>query len=74
MPYVLIDFADEEMKEITTITGPFSSEEEADRWDEDNGQRFGLHLIVPLYAPKAVGKHEWPYLDYVGIPMEDNNE
>lgn len=51
MTYVLIDFADEEMKEITTITGPFSSEEEADRWDEDNGQRFGLHLIVPLYAP-----------------------
>lgn len=50
MKYVLIDFADEEMKEITGVTGPFNSEEEADQWDEANGQRFGLHLIVPLYS------------------------
>lgn len=51
MSFVLIDFADEEMKEITTITGPFASEEEADQWDEGNGQRWGAHLIVPLHTP-----------------------
>jgi hypothetical protein len=50
--FVLIDFADEEMKEITNVTGPFASEEDADRWDEDTGQRWGAHLIVPLYSPE----------------------
>lgn len=51
MRYVLIDFADEEMKELTNVWGPFASEEEADRWDEGSGQRWGAHLILPLREP-----------------------
>lgn len=50
--FILIDFADEEMKEITGVVGPFATEEEADEWDESTGQRWGAHLILPLRSPK----------------------
>jgi hypothetical protein len=49
--YVLIDFRDEEMREIVGVVGPFATEEEADQWDESTGQRMGEHLILPLWAP-----------------------
>lgn len=39
--YVLIDFRDDEMREIVGVVGPFASEE----------QRWGEHLILPLREP-----------------------
>lgn len=50
--YVLIDFADETLTEITNVTGPFATEEEADAWDEGTGQRWGKHVILPIHDPK----------------------
>lgn len=49
--FVLIDYKDDAFTEITNITGPFDTEEEADQWDENTGQRYGLHVIMPIYAP-----------------------
>jgi hypothetical protein len=49
--FVLIDFKDDTQAEIVGVTGPFRSEEEADRWDEDHGQRWGKHIVFKLTSP-----------------------
>lgn len=33
-----------------------------------------LDMVKAVEAGTPLDKDEWPYLDYVGIPMENNNE
>ena len=76
--YVVIDFKEEAAPEITSVSGPFESEEQADQWDEATGQRVGKHFIAPLWHPayathptNRVERHEAVKLDRLMSAVEE---